>query len=1005
MPNLLVTALNAGELSPYMDARTDVEKYRTGCRRLENMIVLPYGGVYRRAGTEYLGEAKLGNKRCRLIGFNFSVTTRFVLELGDQYLRVWGNDGPVLSGGSPLELASPYLEAELREIQYVQVNDIMYLAHANHAPRKLTRVANNNWTLTTVKWEYPPILDQNITPVTIAASAATGSTTLTASDSTFLAGHVGSQWAIQWPRSSGNVNATINGNKASAVLDILGTWTITTVGTWQAKIQLLRIPRKRIDDSGPYDTAATITRANFSSITGVAATDIITATGHTFVNGDPVVFESLTGGAGIRMATQIYYVIDAATNTFQISETVGGAAVNFTTNITAGTVAAANAVVTQTAHGYTNGDEIVVQSSVGEPIGSQSVRTVSVIDANSYRFLSASERTTITNVTGSDATDIFTATNHRFNNRDAVVFESKTGGTGLTALTTIYYIINANGNSFQLSATVGGKDPVNFTSDVTAATIGRVVCGPVYSASDVNISNLKGAEVVREFVSEDTPRNFAGTGTEDERVGLIIRVTNFSEGNVSRVFLESTDFNSGGTVTINTVASGTSAGATVEKWLGSTITATEQWSEAAFSAVRGYPRAVAIHEQRLCFAGTTHQPNTVWCSRVDDFENFQLASSADGALQFTVASSEGNRIAWMFSQKRLMIGTSGDEWTIGGSDSSRPFSSTNIQAQRQSGYGSKTIRAILLNDVLLFLQRRGRKVRELTYNFERDGWVAPDLTVLSEHITEGEIAEMAFQQQPDAILWAVKGDGKLIGMSYERDQNVVAWHRHSTDGSFESVATVYGLSGSDDEVWFAVQRTIGGVSKRYIERFKADNRANFESETKTDWWYLDCAKRYSGASTATVTGLSHLEGKTAGILADGAAQVSATVTSGEVTLAKPATKVLVGLPFTSTVLPMKFDFELRDGPTRGRRKRINRATVSLYRSLGGEVSTDGTEWYWIYPRDFDDPMDASPPPFSGDAEVVVGGDYSFDGDFYLRQTLPYPLTVRALVIKLDAFGD
>jgi hypothetical protein len=158
-----------------------------------------------------------------------------------------------------------------------------------------------------------------------------------------------------------------------------------------------------------------------------------------------------------------------------------------------------------------------------------------------------------------------------------------------------------------------------------------------------------------------------------------------------------------------------------------------------------------------------------------------------------------------------------------------PFPRPTSKPSARAATAARTIRAILLNDVLLFLQRRGRKVRELTYNFERDGWVAPDLTVLSEHITEGEIAEMAFQQQPDAILWAVKGDGKLIGMSYERDQNVVAWHRHSTDGSFESVATVYGLSGSDDEVWFAVQRTIGGVSKRYIERFKADNRATFET--------------------------------------------------------------------------------------------------------------------------------------------------------------------------------
>jgi hypothetical protein len=113
----------------------------------------------------------------------------------------------------------------------------------------------------------------------------------------------------------------------------------------------------------------------------------------------------------------------------------------------------------------------------------------------------------------------------------------------------------------------------------------------------------------------------------------------------------------------------------------------------------------------------------------------------------------------------------------------------------------------------------------------------------------------------------------------------------------------------------------------------------------------------------------------------------------------------VGLPYTSTLQPMKFDYDLQDGPTRGRKKRINRVEVSLYKSLGGEASTDAQEWLWIYPRTFDDPMDASPPPFSGDAEVVVAGNYSDDSDLYLRQTLPYPFTVRALVVKLDAFGD
>lgn len=896
MANLLVSALNAGELSPYMDARVDVEKYASGCRRLENMVVLTYGGIYRRAGTEYLGEAKFSDKQCRLIGFNYSVTTRFVLEFGEQYIRVWGNDSIVnhptgaawaattaykngdfvTSGGTTyialedhtsaasfatdaakwyaqpasgaLEIPSPYLESELRELQFAQINDVMYIAHGNHHPRKLSRLADNKWTLTRVKWKYPPLLDQNVTGVTLEATNSSGTVTITGKDknselnnNTFLSGHVLSQWAVQWPRKSGSSNITIDGNKITQdTLDIQGSWSLTTVGTWQGKIQLLRVTRENMDKASGFDFP------DFSR-SGTTATA-------TLIN-----------------------------------------------------------------HGYKTGDEILVLNSVAAPFAG--VFTITRVNANTFTF--------------------------------------------------------------------------------TVANSGAT------SATDAATQNISQMEVVREFTSLTTARNFTATGTEDERVGLKLRITDYVSNTNARAFLESTDFNSGGTFTINSIGTnGQTCSATIDLWLGNNENKpTTQWSEAAFSDVRGYPRAVAIHEQRLCFGGTAHQPNTIWCSKTDDFEDFQLGAAADSALSFSVASSEGNRIAWMFSQKRLMVGTSGDEWTIGGADSSAAFSSVNVQAQKQSSYGSKYMRAMLLNDVLLFIQRRGRKVRELTYNFERDGWVAPDLTVLAEHITSGEIVEMAFQQQPDAILWAVRGDGQLIGMSYERDQNVVAWHRHTTDGEFESVATVYGLSGADDEVWMTIKRTVNGQTKRYIERFKADNRVNFEAQSKADWWYLDCAKRYSGTATTTITGLSHLEGKTVGVLADGAVQPLAAVTSGQITLAKAASKVLVGLPFISTAQPMKFDFQLQEGPTRGRRKRLNRATVSLYKSLGGETSTNGTEWLWLYPRDFDDPMDASPPVFSGEAEVVLAGDYSFDGDFYLRQTQPYPLNVRALVIRVDAFGD
>ncbi len=117
MPYQLIPSFNAGEISPYLDARADLEKYASGCRTLENFIIMPYGGVFRRPGTEHLGAAKFADKRCRLIGFNFSTTTRFVLELGNLYIRFWSNGYQVTTSlGSPLERETPYLESELRDL-------------------------------------------------------------------------------------------------------------------------------------------------------------------------------------------------------------------------------------------------------------------------------------------------------------------------------------------------------------------------------------------------------------------------------------------------------------------------------------------------------------------------------------------------------------------------------------------------------------------------------------------------------------------------------------------------------------------------------------------------------------------------------------------------------------------------------------------------------------------------------------------------------------------------
>jgi hypothetical protein len=519
----------------------------------------------------------------------------------------------------------------------------------------------------------------------------------------------------------------------------------------------------------------------------------------------------------------------------------------------------------------------------------------------------------------------------------------------------------------------------------------------------------------------------------------------------------------------------------VVEWLGADSLGNKKttlWTEPGFSGQTGYPRSVAMHEQRLCYGGTSSQPNTIWCSAIDDFENFQTGTTAADAVQFTLAASEGNRINWLYSQSQLLVGTSGDEWTIGSADSTQALSATNVQANRQSSYGSKYMRAALVNDVLLFVQRNGRKVRELVYELNKDGWVAPDLTLLAEHITNGEIVDIAYQQQPDAVLWCVRGDGTLIAMTYERDQKVVGWHRHTLgDADVESVATIYG-NGTEDEVWMVVKRYVGivagqrvqftnlpagsnlsatetyvvlanpgsntftigsligeslGIANssitpnttqvvvvngsfsapvsslsggtftytgnaaatvRTVERFPLLWRKHIDDQTTNEWRYLDGHSEFSGgAANRTISGLAHLNGKTVTVMQDGQAPVTRTVASGAITVPQAAAGY-VGLPYTSTLRPMKLDADFEDGTAQSRKKRIHQVVVRTLKSRGGEVRTNSGSWYAL-----------APTTTTGDQKIILGGAFGIDADVDVRQTEPYPMCIISILPKWDAYGN
>lgn len=250
---------------------------------------------------------------------------------------------------------------------------------------------------------------------------------------------------------------------------------------------------------------------------------------------------------------------------------------------------------------------------------------------------------------------------------------------------------------------------------------------------------------------------------------------------------------------------------------------TEVWREGAWSNKQGYPRSICAHEQRLVFGGNTLNPQTIWASAVDDYENFEPGSDDDDSWSHVLVSGQQNDIQWMVSQKALLVGTTGDEWVLDSSKESGVITPTNVTARRHSGNGSDNVSPLLLDDSSIFVQRGGRVVRKMGYSFESDGYKTDDLTLLAEHITGLGITQLALQSQPDQVIWAVTEDGRLLGLTFDDSQNISGWHRHTTEaaGAFESVA-VRKVQGEDDQIWVVVRRIINGTTVRYIERLKPD---------------------------------------------------------------------------------------------------------------------------------------------------------------------------------------
>ena len=261
------------------------------------------------------------------------------------------------------------------------------------------------------------------------------------------------------------------------------------------------------------------------------------------------------------------------------------------------------------------------------------------------------------------------------------------------------------------------------------------------------------------------------------------------------------------------------------------------WSIGAWGELQGYPCAIAMYQDRLVFASTDRQPQTIWLSRTGDYADFSISDplADDDAVTLTLAGSSADGIHSLVTASDLMAFTNSGEWLIRGSGDNGAITPSALTAHQQTNIGSKNIQPLLANGHVVFVQSQGRKVYVLGYDLNVDGYTGSELSILSEHIFTGKtIIGMAYQKIPDSLLWFILNDGTAAACTYNPEHEIIGWSRHSTEYKMKSVVA---LSGNYQTEIFIIA-TLNNVSsllklKTRTETSCTDEGIEFESSLRT----------------------------------------------------------------------------------------------------------------------------------------------------------------------------
>lgn len=933
----------AGELSPTMYGRPDDSQYGYGVSRAKNFFVRPQGGLRSRPGFEYVSTCKYPNKKVRLIPFVFSSTQTMVLEFGDYYMRVILQGALlVYSNGTAYEISTPFSEDEIFDFHYEQSADVVTITHINHVPMQLKRYGMYDWRFENL----------NFGAKISAPSSVWGSATYTSDVEAKYKGKISSSYCVTAVDADGHESVR------SPVCSISGNYTL----------------------SGCYNTI---------SWSGVSGADHYRV--YRYVGG-------VYGYIGATDTTSIKdeNIASKTTDTPPRYDTSLNAASSGTN------IKAIN--VSNPGSGYPN---MLLVSLKGTsmyipPLHPFSFSIDGDLDLDPYCF-----RLTVMNAVTLQVVQslliefrLLRYCNDEVEGKTIVVGIPK----GLSA---------SEGMSVNMLEKISSGD-YTVQLIVWNRNLSTVVTSALDTDGDSITISSGGETYTYNYIQEDSAYSSFNSIT-DSTIATAMRgsgaiVSNIISWQSSRCVVLTINGGSGAEA-VATVSNGAivsvnvlSSGSNYSK--PSISISSPTGSGASFSIVTqqtysNYPGANGEFEQRRWLAGTEMRPLTIWgtASGTDDELSYHLPLQDDDRIKVQAMTRDANRILHIIGLQNLLMFTASAEWMVS-SASGGAITPSNISVKPQSYFGSTNVQPLIATNQAIFATARGGHLREIGYSRDVYGYLSNDIALRATHLFDGyRIVDMAYSKAPFPRVNVVSSSGNLNVATYMPEQSICAWTETVTqNGAFESVACVSeGGEEGEDVMYVVVARTINNTTVRYIERL-----GKIDEFTNNSLICLDSSLsgQFSTPNTE-ISGLSHLEGQSVAVLADGEYTTGYTVRNGSITLSKAASNVHVGLPIDCYMASLPFIVLGGTGSGKGLMKNISHVSVQLRHK--GKLSA-GPTLSQVTPlvRDWKDKYkDEVAEDLVTEEQVVIRGKWDENGQVVIKKTDCFPVELVSLTLDCE----